>query len=304
MAMQQTTSTARSVCDALLADYESLWHCLDELFASMTPADWARRHGKDWRYADVPYHLAYFDRDIVIRPIERGADVPPGEQRVLRSMAELNDWNAQRFAQRPGSQTVEQSLGQMRASREGIRRLLSTLRDADLDRKAFVELPGAGWTRVGTVLTMGCGHTWSELTALRLRMKRETPLPIPSATHRAIAMYMGFLPLFVNREQEAKATLTAILDFTGPGGGAWTIRVANGRTTVTEGRSTSADLTVTQSPDTFIKTRDKMHNPMVAMLTGKMKVRGFGKLGTFGKLFPPPSPGMTFDVPGGAAVAS
>src|SRR5579859_2698210 len=103
-------------------------------------------------------------------------------------------------------------------------------------------------------------------------------------------MYMGFMPMFVNREAEAKMTLTAVLEFTGPGGGAWTIQVANGQTTATEARAAKADLTVTQSPDTFIKTRDKMHNPMLAMLTGKMKVRGFRKMGTFGKLFAPPKP--------------
>ena len=34
-----------------------------------------------------------------------------------------------------------------------------------------------------------------------------------------------------------------------------------------------------------------------ALLTGRMRVRGFGKLGTFGKLFPPPQPGTIFATP-------
>ncbi len=35
---------------------------------------------------------------------------------------------------------------------------------------------------------------------------------------------------------------------------------------------------------------NRMHNPMVAMLTGKIKVQGIRHMGTFGKLFPEPGP--------------
>jgi hypothetical protein len=41
-----------------------------------------------------------------------------------------------------------------------------------------------------------------------------------------------------------------------------------------------------------------MHNPMLAMVTGKMKVRGLRNMGTFAKLFPPmENPDTEFQTP-------
>ena len=40
----------------------------------------------------------------------------------------------------------------------------------------------------------------------------------------------------------------------------------------------------------MIKMRAGMVKPTLAMLTGKIKVKGMGKMGTFGKLFHPPKP--------------
>jgi hypothetical protein len=38
-----------------------------------------------------------------------------------------------------------------------------------------------------------------------------------------------------------------------------------------------------------------IQNPVLAMLTGNIKVRGLGSMGTFGKLFHPPTPNQTLD---------
>ena len=62
-----------------LADLESIWRCYDAAFESLGPSDWSRKHGKDWTVADVPYHLAYFDRELVVGPIERGTHVSAAE---------------------------------------------------------------------------------------------------------------------------------------------------------------------------------------------------------------------------------
>ena len=121
-------------------------------------------------------------------------------------------------------------------------------------------------------------------------MGRTSPLPDPEVAHRALGFYMGFLTMMLNREEAAKTRFTAVMEFTGPAGGAWTSRVANGLCALTEERAADADLVMTQSPDTFIKTLARMHNPIIAMLTRQIKVRGFSKMGTFGKLFQEPGP--------------
>src|SRR5262245_26867638 len=124
------TPTRPSVRE-LLGDLEEIWSCLDRLLESLDARDWGRRHGKDWIVADLPYHLAYYDRELIAGAIVRGPDVPVGERRTLRTMAELNAWNAERFAQRPAGQTPAQSLAAMRASRELVRGAVAPLNDGD-----------------------------------------------------------------------------------------------------------------------------------------------------------------------------
>ncbi len=59
----------------IMADVEGLWAGLDEIFGSFSASDWDRPHGADWTMATVPFHLSYFDRDIVANGIEKGPDM-------------------------------------------------------------------------------------------------------------------------------------------------------------------------------------------------------------------------------------
>ena len=84
--------------EALMTRLEDLWSKLDQVLGSLTPEQWAARHGRDWTFADVPYHLAYFDRDMIAEAILRGPDLPPHEQSPIRGQAALDTWNAPYFA--------------------------------------------------------------------------------------------------------------------------------------------------------------------------------------------------------------
>ena len=46
---------------------------------------------------------------------------------------------------------------------------------------------------------------------------------------------------------------------------------------------------MTQSPEAFVATLARVKHPILLMLTGKIKVKGYRALGTFGKLFPSPA---------------
>jgi putative sterol carrier protein len=291
------TPTRPSVRE-LLGDLEEIWSCLDGLLDGLEARDWGRRHGKDWVVADLPHHLAYYDRELIAGAIVRGPDVPVGERRTLRTMAELNAWNAERFAQRPTTQSPAESLAAMRASRELVRRAVAPLNDGDMSRPVWCPLPGQGWLTVGAALAMCAGHSWSHLHEARLRLGRSAPLPGASATHRALGYFGGAMLATLDREAAKRVgQFTMVLSFTGPGGGDWTLRVANGACTVAEGRDERADLMMMQSPEGLVKTMTGLQNPLLALLTGRMRVRGFRALGTFGKLFPPPQPGTVFVTP-------
>lgn len=273
---------------ALLEELESVWSCFDELFASFGPSDWRRKLGPDWTYADLPYHLSYFDQEIVATPIARGRDVPLAEQRVQRTRRELDAWNAERFAARPADETVEQSLARMRRSRENLRRAAARL--DDLDAPGFTPLLGTGWVPARMLLGAGVAHSWAHYTEARLRLGRRGPLTSEAATHRTLAFFMELMPMFASKAEIAKGPFAATMVFTGPGGGAWTMRVADGALTASEGAAPDADVVLTQSAETFEKTHSNISSPMWLMLTGQLKVKGFGKMGRFGKLMAFPGP--------------
>src|SRR5690348_14244817 len=92
----------------LVEDLESLWALYDQVFDALDATQWQRKHGKDWVVADLPYHLFYFDRDIVLATLRRGAQLPPEVLRsVPRSMRELDAWNEREFGQRPKNESPE-----------------------------------------------------------------------------------------------------------------------------------------------------------------------------------------------------
>ena len=278
----QETSTLQTMLDHL----EELWGCLDGLFAELEPRDWSRKHGPDWVLADLPYHLAYFDRDIIADPIEQGPNLPLEARLSLSSQVEINAWNAQKLAERPAGQTVEQSLDQMRASREVVRRVVARLNEADLQRPAWQPLLGLGWLTVQDALTVCRQHTWIHFIEARLHLERDRPRPSPATTHGAVGGYMQFFPLMLNHDLAGKIHFTAVMAFTEAGVGPWTISVADGACLVTEGQATRPDLVITQSPECYVKTNVGMLDPATAIQTGEIQVSNFESLETFGQLFP------------------
>lgn len=283
------TNPSRVQVETLLSHLEELWSNLDELFSGLGPEGWATPHGKDWVYADLPFHLAYFDREMVAYPLQQGPSMPANEQTSIPTIDAINAWNEENFAQRPNDQTVEQSLEGMRANRDIIRQEAAKLTDADLGRLCWMPLAGMGWIPAGFILA-GCRqHTWGEFIQLRLLMGRETPASSAPVTHGALEAYMGLMPWALNRDAAATADFTLVMAFTQPGVGPWTIHVADGDCTISSGGTEEADLTITQSPESWAKTWYHLHDPAEAMQSGEIQVSNFEALGTFATLFPPPA---------------
>lgn len=79
------------------------------------------------------------------------------------------------------------------------------------------------------------------------------------------------LPRRVDPARLAGISSTYVFDVTGTG--TWTVAIADGAITVTEGTH-DADATVIASEKTFLKLVSGESNPTTAYLTGKIKVRG------------------------------
>jgi putative sterol carrier protein len=179
----------------------------------------------------------------------------------------------------------------MRASRNAVRQAIAALGDDEMNKRVFVPLVGCGWVTARFALQSGIFHTWAHFVEARLRLKQNGPVPNPTITHTGLSFFLGMMPMMVNAEQAKETSLLASLNIGGAGGGQWLVNVANGTCKVTEEQVAKADLVMSyRDAETFLATMRGMQNPMFAMLTGKIKIQGFQKMGLFGKLFAEPKP--------------
>lgn len=272
---------------AMLAMIEGLWSNFDELFEAIErDARWNEAHGADWTFRDVPYHMMYFDRELVAEALERGTNVPVGEQRTQRSVRELNEWNARMFALRPAGETPRQSLSRWRAVRERIRKRANDLDEKRLENPVWIPLVGCGWLPASVALGACIAHTWSEFVQLRYLAGVTGIEPSPEATHAAMGFLLQFLPSAFDASAAVDTRFTIVMSYTGPGGGDWTIRVSSGQATLEEGGTAAADLVIRQSPVTAELIRQGKIDLGAAMQSGEVQVEGMEHLETFGRLFP------------------
>lgn len=274
----------------LSAAIDDLYQRSDGLLSGLAEADWTRKHGKQWVMADVPYHLAYFDREIVLNPLKRGESVPEAERERFDTMAKIDAWNGREFAKRRPGMTPGEALEEMRSVRRDVREAMAGLNDAALAAgRVWIPLAGFGWQPARAALIACVAHNWSEHMQLRLRLKRRDFLPAPATTHLALDAFMHFFPMGMDSAAAAKKPMAARFDFDGPGGGAWTIR-AGAAPEVVESAEGKADVTLRMTPDTFARMWNNMNNPMALMLTRRIRVKGLTHMGAFGKTFPTPRP--------------
>lgn len=74
-------------------------------------------------------------------------------------------------------------------------------------------------------------------------------------------------------------------DLEGDQGGQYTISVADQKVTVSDGLSGEAKCVIRSTGDTFIKLATGELNPMIAILTGKVKISNQGEMLRYAKLF-------------------
>jgi hypothetical protein len=272
--------------EELNAQIEESWSLFDELFEILNrEGGWERKHGKDWTYADVPYHLAYFDRDIVIEPIKAGANIPEEERWEMRSGNEVNAWNAKRFAERPVGQTVQQSLEQVTATRDELREIMAGMNEVDLQAKTWCPLGiFRGWRTARLALEVCRNHTLSEFIQLRTLMKRDEPEPSAGLTHDWLSHLFDLVGNVANADAAGDKPFTMVWNIAAPGGGPWTFHVENGVCTIAEGRTRDADLEMSLTPRYF-GVMFGIQNPIMGLLTRNIKIRGFRHLGKIGKIF-------------------
>ena len=94
-----------------------------------------------------------------------------------------------------------------------------------------------------------------------------------------------FAELPARAAEKGLSGVRAVYVFSIEGGQSWTVRIEEGRVTVTPGIATSADCTVSASKETFTRVLDRELGVMAAYMSGKVKVSGdLGAAMQLGKL--------------------
>jgi hypothetical protein len=273
----------------MITNIESIWANLDALFAQLSESDWQKPHGNDWVLADLPYHLAYYDRDIVADSIQRGKDVPKAEQKVMRRVSELDAWHQTQFAQRPVNQTVAQSLAQMLESRQLIRGAVSDLTDENLQDPVHIYMLGSpGWTTVQFALTFGLLHPWNHFMEARIRFNPLLPAPDPTITNFALNVWMSFLSMVYDAQAGKGMTFTAHMLVKGDGGGDWGLIVEQGKMRLVAKRPTSAHISfIYENADAFAKQNFAIQEMEMLLSSNALQIENMNQISTFMRLFPP-----------------
>ena len=284
------STNGRTEIEGMMAQIEELWRHQDTLFDILTASnDWGQKHGPDWTFADVPYHLAYVNRDLVSQSLKRGPNVSADERLAFKNTEELNAWNAAKFAERTAGQTPQESLAELGASREDIRRLVSGMTDEDLDGPVWwpFQFGGSSWMTARTPLMFCIGHDWSEFMQLRIHMGRDEPVPSPAITSGYLGGMIGMaFPMFLDKSAADGRKFTTVFAFSDAGVGSFTLSVADGAASVAPGTAEDADLVLTQSAATWESVFRGIATFPGAIQTGEIQVSDMDNLATFGRLFP------------------
>ena len=280
--------STRTNLDALMAQVEEMWEHQDTLFKRIEQTNqWDNKHGLDWTYADVTYHLAYCNRDLVLRPLMLGRELPVKERWSFATVADINDWNEHKFAERPEDWTAEQSLSELHAIWDQIRQFVSSWTDADLELPYWMSFGGGNWLTVRDGLQWMVRHDWSEFMQLRIHMGRSEPVPSPEITTQYLTAFAsGLFPFFLNKEVAQRRDFTTVMTFTDPGVSDLVIEVSGGEASVRPGRVEEPDLEITQSAETFEKTIRGIQTMPEAIQAGAVRINDLASLETFGQLFP------------------
>jgi putative sterol carrier protein len=146
-----------------------------------------------------------------------------------------------------------------------------------------------GWLTAEDCLAGGRLHLFSEGWELRERLRaRDVELPAV-VVHAGLSTYMRMMGMMADPQAaETVRNLAAVWEIDGAGGGTWTVRLRDGRASVAEERDAQPDVVVRTSVDAWMATFKKTANPMLLMLTGKMRVKGMRRFAAFGKVFKEP----------------
>jgi len=260
-----------------LVDLETIWSVVDSFYQHFSPQDWARKHGRDWTFADMPFHLAYFNQMVI-----NGIRDDHGKKAPL-TMQELNTWNNAHFTERPASQAGAKGLEYLHETQAALKQTAQYAPETPVFLPLIIV---GGWRTLAFALEYLLAHTWLHFTESHLRYMQSLP-PLPAdLVHRILNFNMEMARGTLRPEDLAGVDLVTTLRLTGPGGGSWTFVMQDGKCHFEAMTSERVDAEITTDIATYMKTSvHNMRSPIIALLMGKTRIKGVSKGQQFQKIF-------------------
>jgi len=289
------STSDRQQVNQISQQFEEVWAALDALFANMTTADWQQPHGPDWVFAELPYHLAYIDHDLVIHPVTAGADLPEAEQLSLGSLGALNKWNQEKLRERPDNLPISAAITQMEASRQKLRHLLAGMTDADLMRPAWFALLGdRGFRPAMGAILFGLIHTWGHYEEARIRRGIAESTMSPETLLAMIGLSIPVLAIFYDAQKAAELDFSFGFALSGRSSGSWLFQAKDGEWHITESALDKANLVLTCTVNGYVQMRYGMTGVPELMSGGNIKPSDMLGLATWGQLLAMPAEDYVF----------
>lgn len=166
----------------------------------------------------------------------------------------------------------------LRSAVEEHLRVLDGLSEDDLKKHA--SNPGLRWPiTVETTFDMYYLHLPLHYQDIRhcIRKRRSIPhwteLASPEEIHDTMDRTFRLMPVMYWPERGGDLRVTYLFDLQGPSGGQWTLEIANRRATSYTGRPERADIEIRTTPAAWIDLQTRAVNPLVAMLTGRLRLK-------------------------------
>ena len=82
------------------------------------------------------------------------------------------------------------------------------------------------------------------------------------------------IPENFNAEKAEGVNMTLVFSLSGENGGDWTVKIADSKVDVNEGAAPDPSATISMDGDDYVKMMNGDLNPMMAFMSGKVKVDG------------------------------
>ncbi len=254
---------------------EALGRCL-EAFPKLDEKEWRKKASGRWTAKEHLAHMAATLEEELL-PLTRQALA--GEGGRLDGFEKRSDITAfrQRAVEARAGREVADLLANLKVRTEELLDTLDGLADGDLDKPATAPV----WDRAGTVRDLfSAGYLFfpQQYAEIRKAAKKKLTHWVACGSPESVRFQMDrtfhYMPLLFWPDRAGGLRATYVFSLEGPGGGQWTLRVADGRAETADGPVPDPSLEIRTTPVMWTDLTTGEANPAMAIATRKVQVQG------------------------------